>query len=239
MGGVTVQTLADRLRTLRGQIARAAQDSGRDPADITLVAAAKTMPPEAIRLAVAAGVDAVGENRVQELCEKDACGAYEGVPLHFIGHLQKNKVARVVGRADLIHSVDSAALAEAIETRAAGLNLVQSVLLQVNIAGESTKGGFSPAEIFEALKTLSALRHIAIEGLMCIPPPVGLGGDIQYFVDMHQLYIDIRQKNMDNISMKILSMGMSDDFEQAIRAGATMVRIGSALFGPRAPAGQG
>ena len=222
-------SISNRVTEIRRRIDAAAGRSGA----VTLVAASKTMPAGLIREAIRAGVDAVGENRVQELLEKDAQGAYEDAPLHFIGRLQKNKVSRLVGRVDLIHSVDSLPLARAIDSCAGRLGVVQSVLLQVNIALEETKGGFPPDAVADALRDMSALPHLRVRGLMCIPPPLCSNGDTQYFVVMQQLYIDIRQKIADNIPMEILSMGMSDDFEPAIRAGANMVRIGSALFGPR------
>ncbi len=229
-----MQMIAERLLDIRRRIDFAAREVGRDPSEVTLVAASKTMPVSAVREAIAAGVDAVGENRVQEMCQKDAEGAYAGAPLHFIGHLQSNKVSKVVGRAALIHSVDSLSLAEAIDVCAARCHCVQSVLAQVNIAQEVTKGGFLPHALFDAIKSLSSLRHIRVVGLMCIPPPIESGSDTQYFVGMRRLYIDIGHKNVDNVSMDILSMGMSDDFEWAVRAGSTMVRIGTALFGARA-----
>ena len=228
---MTPLTIADRVAEVRRRIELAAADVSGGP--VTLVAASKTMPAEKIREAVRAGVDAVGENRVQELCEKDSQGAYDGVPLHFIGRLQKNKISKLVGRVELIHSVDSVALAEAIDICAGRLGIVQPVLLQVNIAREPTKGGFDPDAVFGAIETLSALRHIRIRGLMSIPPPIGPNDDTQYFVDMQQLYIDIQNKKVDNTTVDFLSMGMSDDFELAVRAGANMLRIGSALFGPR------
>jgi pyridoxal phosphate enzyme (YggS family) len=198
-----------------------------------LVAAAKTADAGAVRAAIAAGVDAVGENRVQELLAKDAEGAYAGAPLHFIGHLQRNKVAKLVGRAALIQSVDSLALAEAVDAQAEKAECRQAVLLEVNVGGEATKSGWMPEALWTSLESLSSLRHIQIRGLMCIPPPHAATGGTQYFVVMRQLYVDIKRKNIDNIGMDILSMGMSDDFEEAVRAGATMVRVGSALFGPR------
>ena len=223
--------VAERVRDIRRRIALAKREGTPDA--VTLVAASKTMPYELIRQAVEAGVDAVGENRVQELLEKDAQNAYDGVPLHFIGRLQKNKVSKLVGRVALIHSVDSPALAQAIDTCAERLGVVQPVLVQVNIAAEQTKGGLASEEVQSALEIMSSLQHIHVRGLMCIPPPIQSDSDTQYFVDIEQLYLDIRGKNMDNIDMDFLSMGMSGDFELAVRAGANMLRIGSALFGQR------
>ena len=222
-------TITERVLDIRRRVEALVRVPGR----VTLVAAAKTMPVTAIREAVLAGVDAVGENRVQELLEKDTQGAYRDVPLHFIGRLQKNKISKLVGRVALIQSIDSLSLALAVDRCAEGRELVQPVLLQVNIAKEPTKGGFDPDTVYSGLETLSSLRHIRICGLMCIPPPLCSDTDTQYFVVMRQLYVDIGRKNMDNIRMDFLSMGMSDDFEPAVRAGANMLRIGSALFGPR------
>jgi hypothetical protein len=187
-----------------------------------LVAAAKAQPAELIRQAISAGADAVGENRVQELIEKDAQGAYEGAPLHFIGRLQKNKIGKVTGRADLIHSVDSVELAEAINACAERKGVIQPILAQVNIALEGSKGGFPPGVLFSELQKLKPLRHIHLRGLMCIPPPY----ETQWFEQMNRLFV--------STGLEVLSMGMSDDYEQAVLAGANMVRVGSALFGGRA-----
>lgn len=226
-----MSTIAQRVAELRRRMDEASARAGYPPAK--LVAAAKTAPAQAVREAIRAGVDAVGENRVQEMREKDAQGAYEDTELHFIGHLQRNKVGQVVGRASLIHSVDSVPLAEAVDLCAERWALVQPVLLEINVAGEASKGGFAPDDIFRILDRLSALRNIRIRGLMAIPPPPSCEDSTQYFVVMHQLYIDIGRKNMDNIDMEFLSMGMSGDFEAAILSGANLVRIGSSLFGPR------
>jgi pyridoxal phosphate enzyme (YggS family) len=223
--------VAERVAAIRRRMEQASREAGRPGA--LLVAAAKTADAAAVRAAIAAGVDAVGENRVQELLAKGDQGAYAGAPLHFIGHLQRNKVAKLVGRVALLQSVDSLALAEAVNAQAEKAGLRQAVLLEVNIGGETTKSGWTPGALWTSLERLSSLRHIQIQGLMCIPPPRAAAGDTQYFVVMRQLYVDIGRKNVDNIGMSILSMGMSDDFEEAIRAGATMVRVGSALFGPR------
>jgi hypothetical protein len=205
----------------RLSIAQNIQDIRRRIGSAALVAVGKTQSGGSIREAIAAGADAVGENRVQELLEKDAQGAYQGAPLHFIGHLQKNKVNKVVGRAALIQSVDSIPLAEAIDACAGKKGMIQPVLAQVNIALEASKGGFPPNALFEALRTMNTLRHIRVRGLMCIPPY----GETQWFEPMRRLYVQT--------GLEILSMGMSDDYELAVQAGSNMVRIGSALFGTR------
>ena len=227
-------SIAENVARIRAEIAAAARAAGRDPAEITLVAASKMNDAARVREAIAAGVDACGEHRVQEMLEKQAQGAYEGAPLHFIGHLQKNKVKQVVGLAALIHGADSLALLEMIDRVAAARGLTQEVLLEVNIGTEATKSGFAPEEVPAALSAVSALSHIRVRGLMCIPP-VGLGEEENRlnFTKMNKLFVDNSAKKYDNISMDFLSMGMSADFAEAIACGANMVRVGSAIFGPR------
>ena len=201
---------------------------------VLLVAATKMNDAETIQRAIAAGIDASGENRVQEMMEKLQQGAYEGAPLHFIGSLQKNKVKFVVGNCDLIHSVNSVSLLEAINKRAAALGIVQDVLLEVNIAREESKTGFLPELLPAFLETAACLGSIRVRGLMAIPPiPKKVGENRMYFAQMRQLFIDIGAKKYDNVSMDFLSMGMSGDFEDAIREGANMVRVGTAIFGAR------
>ena len=201
---------------------------------VLLVAATKMNDAETIQRAIAAGIDASGENRVQEMMEKLQQGAYEGAPLHFIGSLQKNKVKFVVGNCDLIHSVNSVSLLEAINKRAAALGIVQDVLLEVNIAREESKTGFLPELLPAFLETAAALGSIRVRGLMAIPPiQKKVGENRLYFAQMRQLFIDIGAKKYDNVSMDFLSMGMSNDFEDAILEGANVVRVGTAIFGAR------
>jgi pyridoxal phosphate enzyme (YggS family) len=235
-----MESIRDNVRRVRDEIAEAALRAGRKPEEICLVAASKTKDAEAVREAIRAGVDACGENRVNEFLEKDAQGAYEGAPKHFIGRLQHNKVRQITGKADLIQSVDSAALLELLEKRAALLDTVQPILLQVNIGREETKGGFLPEAADEAAAMASSLPHLRLEGLMAIPPAWEKGGAswpggkiYPYFDEMYRLYIDIREKKYDNAHIWCLSMGMSGDFAQAIVSGANMVRVGSAIFGAR------
>ena len=212
----------------------AARTTGRTGADITLVAATKMNDAARVREAVAAGIDACGENRVQEMTEKLAQGAYTGAPLHFIGHLQTNKVRQVVGKVDLIQSVDSPELLAMIEKRAAGQGIVQDILLEVNIGGEAAKSGVAPAALPELLETAAGCAHIRVRGLMAIPPVAETSdGNHAYFAKMHELFVDIGRKKYDNVFMDFLSMGMSGDFEDAISAGANMVRVGSSIFGAR------
>jgi len=226
--------IGENVRRIKENIARAAEISGRRGEDICLVAATKMNDAAAIRQAIEAGVDACGENRVQELTEKNAQGAYEGTALHFIGHLQKNKVKYVVGTAELIHSVDSIALMEAIDREAAKKGIVQHILLEVNIGGEESKSGFTPQEIGAAIDRAAGFSNIFIRGLMTIPPKCSDGKEnIPFFSKMNKLFVDNRDKKYDNVRMDFMSMGMSSDYEAAIRCGANLVRIGSAIFGER------
>ena len=221
--------IEENVRKVQENIRAAAK--GRE---VILVAATKMNDADTIRRAIAAGIDASGENRVQEMMDKLGQGAYEGAPLHFIGSLQKNKVKFVVGNCDLIHSVNSVSLLEAINKRAMALGIVQDVLLEINIAKEDSKTGFLPELLPEFLETAGNLPGIRIRGLMAIPPiPKKIGENRLYFAQMRELFIDIGTKKYDNVSMDFLSMGMSGDFEDAIREGSNMVRVGTAIFGAR------
>ena len=225
--------IRENLQSIRQRMAAAAERAGRDPAEVLLVGASKMNDAAACREAIAAGIDALGENRVQELLEKDAQGAYAGAPLHFIGHLQRNKVRQIVGRVDLIHSVSSIPLLEEIDRQAEKHGLVQPILLEVNIGGEESKSGFAPQEVEEAALRARELSHVAVKGLMTIPPVEREPhGNLPYFEQVYRLYIDIGEKVFHN-KLEYLSMGMSDDFEDAIAAGATIVRVGTAIFGAR------
>ena len=232
-----MKPLSENIAAVQARIAAAAQRAGRDPEEITLVAATKVQTSDTIRAAIAAGVRICGENRVQEMTAHLDDNAYDGARLHFIGHLQTNKVKQVVGRADLIESVDSERLLEAISKRAGELEIIQDILLEVNIAGEESKGGISPEQLPLLAQRAMELPHIRLRGLMCIPPVVVSGAsNRKFFAQTCQLYVDIRNKIADNNSdMDCLSMGMSGDFEDAVEEGATLVRVGTALFGPRPP----
>ena len=222
-------SIAENVAAIRARIDAAAQ--GRR---VLLVAASKMNDAAAVREAIAAGVDACGENRVQELVEKNGQGAYAGAPLHFIGHLQKNKVKYLMGTVDLIESVDSVELLRMIDARARKLGVTQDVLLEVNIGGEAAKSGFEPSALPEALEISGEFSSLKVRGLMAIPPVAEASGASRpYFARMRELFIDIGAKKYDNVSMDFLSMGMSGDFEDAIREGANVVRVGSAIFGPR------
>lgn len=234
-------SIAENVAKVKANIAAAAREAGRDPGEITLVAATKVQTAETVREAIAAGVAICGENRVQEMAEKLSRYAYDGARLHFIGHLQTNKVRQVVGRVDMIESVGSEHLLEAIEAQAAKLELVQDILLEVNIGGEASKSGISPEELSALAAQAVGSPHVRLRGLMAIPPvAAGPDGNRPFFAKMRQLYVDIRSQMDDNkTSFDCLSMGMSGDFEDAVREGATLVRVGTALFGPRPPMHKG
>ncbi len=232
-------SLEENIRLVRERIAAAAREAGRDPGEVTLLAATKAQSDETIRAAIRAGITVCGENRVQEMTAHLNADAYAGSGLHFIGRLQTNKVRQVVGRVDLIESVDSVRLLEAIEKEAAKLALRQDVLIEVNIAGEETKGGVRPDQAETLCRTAISLPHVGLRGLMAVPPPAEEGGSRKFFREMRQLYVDIIQKMDDNNAViNCLSMGMSRDYPDAVREGATLVRLGSALFGPRPPMAQ-
>ena len=227
--------LKERIEAVRAQIAAAALEVGRDPAEITLEAATKTQSADTVRSAIAAGITVCGENRVQELTSKLDEFAYDGARVHFIGHLQTNKINKVVGRVDLIESVGSVKLLEGIDACAGKLERVQDILLEVNIAGEESKSGFAPEEVLSAAQMAVKMSHIRLRGLMAIPPIAqDIGGNRKNFHKIYQLYVDIIKKIGDNSSIvSCLSMGMSQDYTDAVREGATLVRVGTGLFGPR------
>ncbi len=230
-------SLEENIAKVKAGIARAAAEAGRDPEEITLVAATKVQTSETIRAAIAAGVTVCGENRVQELTGHLDDYAYDGARVHFIGHLQTNKVRFVVGRVNLIESVDSLRLLGAVERQAEKLNLVQDILLEVNIGHEESKGGCLPEDLPALARRAAELPHVRLRGLMAIPPAAAEPGDNRrFFAATRQLFVDIRSQIGDNdTDIDCLSMGMSGDYEDAIREGATLVRVGTALFGPRPP----
>ena len=230
-------SLEENIARVKANMARAAAEAGRDPGEVTLVAATKVQTSDTIRAAIAAGITVCGENRVQELTAHLDDYAYDGARVHFIGHLQTNKVRFVVGRVDLIESVDSLRLLEAVERQAEKLNLVQDILLEVNIGREESKGGCLPEDLPALARQAMALPHVRLRGLMPIPPAAAApGANRSFFAETRQLYVDIRRQIGDNnTDIDCLSMGMSGDYEDAIREGATLVRVGTALFGPRPP----
>ena len=229
--------LRENIEAVRAGLDAAAIAAGRDPSSITLLAATKTQTSDTIREAIAAGITVCGENRVQELTAHLAGSAYEGADIHFIGHLQTNKVKYVVGKVSLIHSVSSEKLLRAIGAQADKLGIVQDILLEINLAGEESKSGFAPEQALDAARTAANLQGVRLRGLMCIPPASGdKEENFQHFETLHQLAVDIRQKMEDNkLNMDVLSMGMSGDYQEAVAAGSTCIRVGSALFGPRPP----
>ena len=226
-------SIAENIARVREEIAAAAAEVGKKPEEITLVGASKMNDAAACREAIAAGIDALGENRVQEMTAKLAENAYDGAPLHFIGHLQRNKVKQVVGHVALIQSVGSLELLDEIEKTAANRGLVQDILLEVNVGGEEAKSGFAPADTEAAAEAAASRSHVRVLGLMTIPPAdADRDTNMRYFEEVRALYVDIDRKLFHN-ELKYLSMGMSGDFADAIRCGANMVRVGTAIFGAR------
>ena len=227
-------SIAKNVRLIKEQIAAAAIAAGRDPADILLCAATKMNDADKVRQAIAAGVDCCGENRVQELTQKLESHAYDGKPVHFIGHLQTNKVKNVVGKVSLIQSVDSERLMSAIQKEAQRQGIIQDILLEINVGFEESKSGFSPDEVHAVLSKMTDFPNIKVCGLMAIPPICKKTGDNdKFFQEMCNLSVDITAKKYDNVSINIMSMGMSGDYADAIRCGSTMIRIGTAIFGAR------
>ena len=227
-------SIAENVASIRSAMARAAREAGRDPGEIKLCAATKMNDADAVRQAIAAGVDLCGENRVQELTQKLRQNAYQGAPIHFIGHLQTNKVRQVVGKVDLIQSVGSEHLLSAIDREARKQGIRQDILLEVNIGSEESKTGFAAGDILPLIDKIDSYPNICVRGLMAIPPISRNPGDnLKFFLEMRQIYVDIRAKKNDNVSVDCLSMGMSGDFADAIRAGSTMIRVGTAIFGAR------
>ena len=228
-------SIAENLNQVKERIAAAARACGRDENEILLIGASKMNDAERVREAIAAGLPACGENRVQEMRDKNALGAYEGAELHFIGTLQKNKVKYVVGTASLIHSVDSVELMAAIDKQAKKLGIVQDILLEINTGAEESKSGFSPEDLAPALAEASKFSSIRVRGLMTIPPICVDGTEnIPFFQLLKQLFVDNSEKKYDNVYMDFMSMGMSGDFEAAIASGSNMIRVGTATFGKRA-----
>ena len=223
MAEKNLEEMRQAVAEIREKMAAAARVAGRDPAAVQLCAACKTRTAQTIAASAALPIDVFGENHVQELCANYDAGAYCGKPSHFIGHLQTNKIKKVLGRASLIQSVDSEHLLLAIEKEAAKAGIVQDILLEVNI------GGAQPL-----LDTAAAQQHIRVKGLMAIPPVND--DDAQnrrYLAQVYQLFVRAGERGYRNVEMQTLSMGMSGDFENAIREGATLVRIGTAIYGER------
>jgi len=227
-------SISENVALIRAQLAEAAIRAGRDPKEITLCAATKMNDADAVRQAIAAGVDCCGENRVQELTQKLSENAYAGAPVHFIGHLQTNKVKQVVGKVDLIQSVDSVRLLQAIQKEAARQGICQDILLEVNVGREESKSGLLEEEVPAILEQMVNSPNIRVRGLMAIPPICENSADsCKFFQKICNLSVDIMTKKYDNVWVDVLSMGMSDDFREAIACGSTMIRVGTAIFGAR------
>jgi pyridoxal phosphate enzyme (YggS family) len=227
-------SVADRLAFIFNRIRSTAQEAGRKEGDVGLVGATKAVPPVRIREAIGAGLTIVGENRLQEALPKIDALKGERVSWHFIGRLQRRKVRAVVGVFELIHSVDSLELAEEIDRRAGAAGLRQKILLEINVGEEQSKAGFLAHEIEQTLPRLAALKHVAVQGLMAIPPPVDDAEQSRpYFRGLRELAETLAKQNIPRISLRQLSMGMSKDYVVAIQEGATLIRIGTAIFGER------
>ncbi len=226
-------SVAENLKTIRERVDAACERAGRRPEEVALIAVSKTKPLSMLQEAYEAGARDFGENKVQEILEK-----YPEMPedarFHMIGHLQTNKVKQVVGKAVLIHSVDSLHLAEKIEQEAAKRDLTADILLEVNVAREESKFGLMLEEVIPLLEEVKNLPHVRVRGLMTIAPNVeNPEENRKHFKKLYQLYVDIKSKNIDNGTMSGFSMGMTGDFEVAVEEGATMIRVGTGIFGSR------
>ncbi len=222
--------VCQNILRIRENISTAAAQSGRSPEEITVMAVTKTVPWETVNAAIGCGITLLGENRAQELLEKFPHYTLGRENIHFIGHLQTNKVRQIYDKVSMVESLDSLELAKELDKYAARLDAPMDVLLEVNIGKEETKSGIMPEHCLEMTKKLTDFSHLRLRGLMTIPPP---GKNTVFFAKMQQLFVDITAKNRDNSTMNILSMGMSSDYEDAVRYGATIVRIGTAMFGRR------
>lgn len=225
--------IKENLKIVEENIEAACKRAGRNRDEVTLIAVSKTKPVEMLREAIEYGMVDFGENKVQEMCDKiDVIP--EKLNWHMIGHLQRNKVKYIVDKSYLIHSVDSLRLAEQINAEAQKKNVVCDILLEVNIANEESKFGLSSEEVPELLAKIKTMKNVRVKGLMTIAPFVDNPEDNrEHFRNLHKLFIDMREQTSDNISMEVLSMGMTGDYEVAIEEGATMVRVGTGIFGAR------
>ena len=233
-GKFSHETVRENIRQIKENIKKAALEAGRNPDDVLLLAATKTVDADTINFAVDNGITCIGENRVQELCDKYDAINKDKVDIHFIGTLQTNKVKYIADKVSMIHSVDSVKLAKEIDKQCKKIGKVMNVLVEINIGKEESKGGIMPEDCEEFLKEISVFENIRVCGLMTIPPICDNDAELdKYFSKMHRLFIDIKAKKLDNVNMNILSMGMSSDYECAILNGSTLVRVGTALFGHR------
>lgn len=226
--------IEENLKYINADIAEAAVKSGRNPEDVNLMAVTKTVESKFINHAIGCGINLIGENKVQELLLKEPELKLEGCKAHLIGHLQSNKVKKIVGHVDTVQSVDSVSIAKEIGKRSLEAGVTTKILLEVNAGSEESKFGFSADELFERACEISEIDGIYINGLMCVAPICEKEAEIRsIFSNMHRMFIDIGAKKMDNINMSVLSMGMSGDYKYAILEGANLVRVGSAIFGAR------
>ena len=225
--------IRENLDSIEERIRSACERAGRDRNSVHLICVTKTKPIEMLREAYDAGQRDFGENKVQEICRKKP-ELPDDIRWHMIGHLQRNKVKYIIDKVELIHSVDTLSLAEQIEKEAARRSLTAEILVQVNVAGEDTKFGLAPEDVEAFLDKISPLSHVHVAGLMTSAPYVTNPEENRcYFRKLHKLFVDIKAKNVDNIDMKILSMGMTNDYEIAVEEGATMLRVGTGIFGER------
>ena len=226
--------IEDNIKAIRENVANAAAKCGRSVDDISIMAVTKTVDPKYINHAIDCGITLIGENRVQEFLQKKDELHLNGVSAHLIGTLQSNKVRKIVGQVDMIQSVNSFKLAQEIDRVSAGLGIITKTLVEVNVGGESSKTGADLSQLDELLSQIDTLNSIRVEGLMTIPPICAEKSKfLKFFHDMNKLFIDIKAKKYDNSSMRILSMGMSSDYCEAICEGSTLIRPGRAIFGAR------
>lgn len=237
MAEKTPEEMREAVLAIREKMAAAAREAGRDPAEVQLCAACKTRTAETVAASAALPIDVFGENHVQELCANFDAGAYCGKSSHFIGHLQTNKVKFVVGKVDMIESIDSVRLMDAVEKQAAKVGVTQDILLEVNIGDEASKGGVQRQDLMALAQHAAQCPHLRLRGLMSIPPATATEEENQgFFQETYQLFVDMKEKLRDNNpNIDCLSMGMSGDYPLAIANGSTMVRVGTALFGARPP----
>jgi pyridoxal phosphate enzyme (YggS family) len=226
--------VSENLKYISDDIAESAVKAGRNPDDVMLMAVSKTVESKFINHAIDCGIKLIGENKVQEFLMKEPELNLEKCKAHLIGHLQSNKVKKIVGKVETIQSVDTVSIAREIGKRSVEAGVITKILLEVNVGNEDSKFGFTPEETFERACEISEIKGISVDGLMCVAPICEKDAEIRsIFSNMHRLFIDIGAKKMDNINMNVLSMGMSGDYKQAILEGANLVRVGSAIFGAR------
>ncbi len=227
-------SITENLKYISDDIAESAVKAGRNPDEVMLMAVSKTVESKFINHAIGNGIKLIGENKVQEFLMKQPELNLENCKAHLIGHLQSNKVKKIVGKVDTIQSVDTVSIAREIGKRSLEAGITTKVLLEVNVGNEESKFGFTPEETFERACEISEIKGVSVNGLMCVAPICEKDAEIRsIFSNMHRMFIDIGAKKLDNINMNVLSMGMSGDYKQAILEGANLVRVGSAIFGAR------